>query len=416
MRLMFAAFLLTLCSLAQAHDTPHSSVFIDVRDEAIALELHLPVNQLKMALFSGQTQQALPESSQISTYIAEHISASSPQQNYQVKVDSLQADREHPEQLLIAQVRLLPDSGQVDSFQLDYQVILKPVVSHKIFVSLRSDFKRAIFNEQQPQPLGVLRYQHSRLDIDLSQRSLWHGFASLFNTGMQHIAGGFDHLLFLLVLLLPAPLLMRRNAHNKARWGEPASLRHSLWTILKIVSAFTLGHSLTLLLGALGLLSFPAQWVESLVALSILVSALHAVRPIISGYEARVAIGFGLIHGLAFASELHQLGYDWQTLLTSVFAFNLGIEAMQLAIVLLVMPSLLMLSCQPRLYPAVRIIGASFAGIAATSWLLERTLEINSFFEPVVEWVFAHGTWGILGLAALAMLSWIQNRRSQGFA
>src|SRR5580704_9355172 len=101
------------------------------------------------------------------------------------------------------------------------------------------------------------------------------GFASIFRLGMRHIAEGTDHLLFLLVLLLPAPLIVAGT-----KWGPPTGARQSLLRIVGIVTAFTIGHSITLSLAALGAVTVPSHPVEVLIAVSILVSAVHAFRPI----------------------------------------------------------------------------------------------------------------------------------------
>ena len=138
--------------------------------------------------------------------------------------------------------------------------------------------------------------------------SLGVGFAGLFRLGMRHIAEGTDHLLFLLVLLLPAPLIAVRR-----HWKGPAGVRVSLLSILKVVTAFSVGHSLTLALAALGVVRVPSGPIEVLIAVSILVSAVHAIRPLFPGREAAIAAFFGLIHGLAFAATLGQLGFGrWQ--------------------------------------------------------------------------------------------------------
>ena len=120
---------------------------------------------------------------------------------------------------------------------------------------------------------------------------------------MLHIAEGTDHLLFLLTLLLPAPLLA-----SGGRWNRSAIIRQSLLHILGIVTAFTLGHSLTLALAGFGIVRTPSRPVEVLIATSILVLAIHALRPIFPGKEAAIAAFFGLIHGFAFASALSGLG------------------------------------------------------------------------------------------------------------
>ena len=129
------------------------------------------------------------------------------------------------------------------------------------------------------------------------------GAGNMFRMGMRHIAEGTDHLLFLLMLLVPAPLLAFGS-----RWTKSAGVRHSLRHILKVVTAFTLGHSFTLALAAFGFVTIPGRPVEVLIAVSIFVSAVHALRPLFPGREPAIAAFFGLVHGLAFAATLGQLG------------------------------------------------------------------------------------------------------------
>ncbi len=223
------------------------------------------------------------------------------------------------------------------------------------------------------------------------------GFASLFRLGMRHIAEGTDHLLFLLALLLPAPLTVLGS-----RWAGFGGVHHSLMRILKVVTAFTVGHSLTLALAALGLVRVPARPVEVLIAVSILVSAVHALRPLFPGREAVIAAFFGLIHGLAFATTLGQLGIGHWQRVASILGFNLGIESMQLIVVAGVMPSLVLLS-RTLAYPVVRIGGALFAGFASLGWIAERLLNVHSSVDVVVNSVAHRGVWiaGVLFLVSL---------------
>jgi hypothetical protein len=223
------------------------------------------------------------------------------------------------------------------------------------------------------------------------------GLASLFNLGMRHIAEGTDHLLFLLVLLLPAPLTV-----IGPRWAGFAGVRSGVLRILKIVTAFTLGHSITLALAAFGVVRLPSRPIEVLIAVSILVSAVHALRPVFPGKEAGIAAFFGLIHGLAFATTLGQLGLGRWERVGGVLTFNLGIEAMQMAVVAAVMPSLLLLS-RTRAYPFLRIGGALFAGVASMGWIAERLLGLQSSVDVVVNRVAHHAIWiaGVLFLVSL---------------
>ena len=220
---------------------------------------------------------------------------------------------------------------------------------------------------------------------------------NLFQLGMRHIAEGTDHLLFLLVLLLPAPLLVAGG-----RWEGTTGGRTSLLRILRIVTAFTIGHSITLALAAFGVVYLPSRPIEVLIAVSILVSAAHALRPIFPGREAAIAAFFGLIHGLAFASTLSQLGLGRWERLSGILAFNLGIETMQLAVVAAMLPSLLLMS-RTRSYLWLRVCGALFAGVASLGWIVERLLGAASSVDGVVNKLAHHSVWIAGGLCLLSV-------------
>jgi hypothetical protein len=211
--------------------------------------------------------------------------------------------------------------------------------------------------------------------------------ASLFHLGMRHIAEGTDHLLFLLVLLLPAPLLAVGS-----RWDRPAGVYQSLLRILGIVTAFTLGHSITLSLAAMNFVHVPARPIEVLIAVSILVSAAHALSPIFPGREAWIAAFFGLIHGLAFAATLDRLGLARWERVAGILAFNLGIETMQILVVAAILPSLILMS-QARVYSAVRICGALFAGAASLGWIVDRLFNVEVPVDIIVNAIATHALW-----------------------
>ncbi len=244
-----------------------------------------------------------------------------------------------------------------------------------------------------------------------SLRSLWRsrlimrlapfaGVPSMFRLGMRHIAEGTDHLLFLIALLLPAPLLAGRS-----RWDRAGSIRHSLLQILRVVTAFTIGHSATLALGAWGLMSLPSRMVEVLIALSILVSAIHALRPLFPGREPAIAAGFGLVHGLAFATTLQNLGVDpWQRI-ASILGFNLGIETMQLVVVVAILPSLIILS-RTAAYTAFRVGGALFAGFASAGWILERAFSLPDFVDGWVDRMAQRGAWIAISFFVISIVLW----------
>ena len=299
---------------------------------------------------------------------------------------------------------MTPPSGRfVDRLTFRYDVIFHHLVTHTAVVTLASDWHTGVLGDE-PVILGTMRDTSAELVIDRSGGSWFQGFAAMFRLE-RHIAEGTDHLLFLLALILPAPLV----AANR-RWGGYAGWKTAVRRIVKLATAFTLGHSITLVFGALGWVRLPGALVESAIALSILVSAVHALVPVFRGREVLIAGGFGLVHGLAFAATLAGFGFDPLTMVSSVLGFNLGIEAIQLLVILATMPWLVLLA-RSRVYAPFRITGAALTGIAAAAWLAERTFGWTNPIAPVVESAASHALWLIVVLVVLTFLAFVSENR-----
>jgi hypothetical protein len=173
------------------------------------------------------------------------------------------------------------------------------------------------------------------------------------------------------------------------------------------VTAFGLGHSITLALATLGYLNGSARVVECLIALSIMVSAVHALRPLTRGGEMWIAAGFGLVHGLGFAAGLEGLDLSRSSLVVELVGFNVGIELTQLIVVALVMPSLMLLS-RTRAYRGVRIALAGAGHILACGWFGERTTVLaHNPFEGLSEALVANPILVAASLASVSVLSWL---------
>jgi HupE / UreJ protein len=200
----------------------------------------------------------------------------------------------------------------------------------------------------------------------------WKQFMAYVHEGVWHIWLGFDHILFLLSLLLPAVLL-----RTDKTWIPASSFRSAFWDVAKIVTAFTVAHSITLSLAALGLLSLPSRWIESAIALSVVLAAINNVFPVVHHGRWIAAFGFGLIHGFGFASALKDLGLPTSSLALSLFGFNVGVELGQLAIVCAFLPLAYALRATWA-YRRIVLAGGSVA-IAAIAgvWLVERALNLQ---------------------------------------
>jgi hypothetical protein len=175
--------------------------------------------------------------------------------------------------------------------------------------------------------------------------------------------------------------------------------------IAAITLSFTVGHSITLALGTLGL-PVPQQAIEALIAVSILVAATHAIRPIFPGREALIAGGFGLIHGLAFSATLSALDLSGGQLALSLLGFNVGIEVMQLAIVALVLPPLIILARTPA-YPTLRVAASLVTAVSAVGWLFARVGVANPLADAADAFAVS-APWIVVALwmaAAISILS-----------
>jgi len=202
----------------------------------------------------------------------------------------------------------------------------------------------------------------------------WAQLGTYLNEGVWHIWTGFDHILFLLSLLLPAVLVRDRNA-----WHPGPSFHSSFVDVAKVVTAFTLAHSITLSLAALSIVVLPSRLVESGIAMSVVVAALNNLFPMVANGRWIAAFGFGLLHGFGFAGALQDLGLPTGSLALSLFGFNLGVEAGQLAIVAVFLPLAFALR-STWAYRRVMFAGGSVAIAAvATVWLVERAFDLALF-------------------------------------
>jgi HupE / UreJ protein len=217
---------------------------------------------------------------------------------------------------------------------------------------------------------GVLGGASPRIEFPLSAPSRWRAFGDFFGAGVSHILSGIDHLLFLLSLLLPAVLLRRDG-----RWEPVVRWRPALASVVKVVTAFTLAHSLTLTLAALDVVRLPSRLTESVIAASIIVAALNNIFPLVTESRARIAFGFGLLHGFGFASVLADMGLPPGARLVSLFAFNAGIETGQLAVVLAVMPFIYGLRAGVFYRRAVMPWGSAAIAALALVWLVQRATQ-----------------------------------------
>ena len=246
-------------------------------------------------------------------------------------------------------------------------------VAYRLFFDLDPTHRGLLrFENGDEAQTAVLSPERPALALRAGGGSRLAQFLDYLREGVWHIWVGFDHILFLLSLLLPAVF-----ARSAAGWAPAAGFRPVFWDVLKVVTSFTLAHSITLSLAALSVISLPSRLVESTIALSVVLAALNNLKPLVAERRWAVAFAFGLIHGFGFASVLADLGLPQGTLLLALVGFNLGVEVGQLAIVGAFLPVAYALR-GTWLYRRV-VFAAGSAGIAlvALVWLAERALDVK---------------------------------------
>jgi hypothetical protein len=202
--------------------------------------------------------------------------------------------------------------------------------------------------------------------------SRWAPFSQYLVEGIWHIWIGFDHILFLLALLLPSVLVLEMR-----RWQGVTNFGMAFREVLWVVTAFTAAHSITLSLAALGLVSLPSRLVESAIALSVVLAAANNLWPVVERRRWLVAFGFGLIHGFGFASVLAELGLPAEALVLSLLGFNAGVEVGQMAIVTGFLPVAFLLRNTRYYLRGVFSLGSWLTMLVALIWLLERAFDLK---------------------------------------
>jgi hypothetical protein len=246
-------------------------------------------------------------------------------------------------------------------------------VSYSLFFDLDPTHRGLLrFERGGAAQAGVLSPERPRLAFKAGEDSRLAQFLDYLREGVWHIWIGFDHILFLVSLLLPSVLIL-----DGKTWNPAERFRDSFWDVFKVVTSFTVAHSITLSLAALSVIALPSRLVESVIALSVVLAALNNLRPVVSGRRWAVAFAFGLIHGFGFASVLADLGLPQGALLLALVGFNLGVEAGQIAIVCIFLPLAFVLRRTGFYQRMVFTGGSALIALAAAVWLIERVFDMK---------------------------------------
>ena len=361
---LLATFALSGGAFAHISSNGFLTVRVDGQHLAGSLEMAVRDAELAVGLDAnhdgkvtwGELRAAEP---QLARYLSEHVMLSTQGRRCDIAFMPLEVNDR-----VDGHYAWLPFEGScaqpIHALEIRYSVLVGLDPSHRGLLTLSAG------SAAQTAVLGGATAQAS---FTVFAPDRWRAFRDYFKAGVWHILSGIDHLLFLLSLLLPAVLLRKSG-----RWEPVHAARPALIGILKVVTAFTLAHSITLSLAALDVIRLPSRLTESVIAASIIVAALNNIFPVITESRARIAFGFGLLHGFGFASVLSDMGLPPGARLISLLSFNLGIEAGQLSVVLVVMP--IVYAVRSGLFYRRTVMPWGSAAIAALAfvWLVQRAV------------------------------------------
>ena len=365
-RIMFALTLMSCACSASAHKPSDSYLTLslhsgdatvagrwDIALRDLELPLHLDANS-DGAITWGELRRREPD---VFNYALQHLTLTSEGESCAIAPTQLLVD-DHTDGGYAVLQFTAQCAASPKQIEVGYHLLFDIDPSHRGLLRLEVDG-----NSRS----AVLSPTQSTQTFDLANNSRWSTFIEFVNDGMHHIWIGYDHMLFLISLLLPAVLVRKEN-----RWIPVDTLRNALLSVLAVVTACTVSHSITLTLAALGIVGLPSRLVESGIALSVMLAALNNIWPLVTRKVWLLAFGFGLVHGFGFASVLADLGLPRDALALSLAGFNIGVEIGQLTVVLVFVPFIFLIRKKYFYRPVFLVGGSSIIALVASVWLLSR--------------------------------------------
>ena len=373
-RAVAMAWLVLMAGTALAHKSSDSYLTVQARGDQVSVQWDIALRDIQFAIgldANGDDQITWGELQQkereLQAWASSRLSLQRGGGTCTFKPQALQVD-EHTDggyAVLAWRGRCPQQHGPLS---IQYSLLFDLDTQHRGLLKLDLDgvTHSAVLGPQS----GVMQFAEATTAGAQFVQYLWQG--------VWHIWIGFDHILFLLALLLPAVLLRRRWGRGSGVHGVSRFKDASL-SVLAVVTAFTLAHSITLSLAALQIISLPSRLVESAIAASVVFAAANNLVPMVQG-RWLMAFFFGLIHGFGFASVLTELGLPTGALAVSLVGFNLGVELGQLAVVAVFLPLAFVLRHTPFYQRGVLVGGSWAALLVALAWFVERAFDLSLFW------------------------------------
>lgn len=389
---------------AAAHSPDQSYIYINVFKDKITGRFEVTAKDLNRSLGLNlseplQMEELEPHIPKIQAYLKSKTAFAADDNTYAIRFDEVELlPVDDMDDFIVFQYTLEGVEEIPEALDVEYDGFFDADSKHRGMFIVGYNWKAGVINNEALVSL-IFSPKNTKQQLSLTDLSLWKGFVALVKLGIWHIWIGLDHILFVIALILPSVVRRRENLTDFSEVSEDVSPNYSkswlpvakfgpaFWYILKIVTFFTLAHSITLALAALNIINLPSRLVETIIAFSIALAALHNIAPIFKGREWLIAFIFGLFHGFGFASVLGEKGLEGDFMVLSLFGFNVGVEIGQILIICLAFPVLFLIR-KLNLYPKLVTYGSVVLILISLYWVTERAFDIELAWGRYLEMPF----------------------------
>ena len=370
--------LVGLGNQAMAHTLGEGYLFVNVSDDALDGRYEITLTDLNKAVpvdtdQDGKVVEAEVNAAidRIQEYFLQRIGIGDGTREYTITFTHHKMTRIPVGQFLELHYTTDAQAPVPDVLHLRYDVLFDTDDTHRGFLVIGRNDKTGVVNTGEDTTL-MFEPDSTQQSVDFTALDKAGNFLTFVKHGVWHIWIGIDHILFLVALILPA-VMVRRDG----KWQPVADSGPAVWNVVKIVTLFTIAHTVTLTLSALDIVGMPSRVVESVIAASVIAAALNNIIPIFRGHVGWVVFGFGLFHGFGFASVLSHLITNRSNLIVDLLGFNVGVELGQIAIVLAAFPVLLALRRTVFYQRMLLPVGSALIMLLAAGWLVERVFDLE---------------------------------------
>lgn len=394
------ALLLAFCFLlpfsGEAHAPDQSYLYLNIYKDHIRGRYEISMPDINLAIGSAFTKpmsmaEMEPYLAQFQAYIQSRSDFAG-KQPYTIRFTDAEVVNLEDEEDFVRVNFILDGLTEVpDELNIRYNLLFDKSPNHTGGLIQEHNWKAGILNNYS-RLSAIFDKGTTQQSLDLTNGSVWQGFSALVKLGMWHIWIGLDHILFLVALIIPSVVRRRPKTAltdgGKAwEWVPVSDFKSAFLYILKIVTSFTVAHSITLAMASFGWVELNSRLVESIIAFSIAVAAFHNIVPIFKAKEWIITFIFGLFHGFGFASVLGEKGLSGDYMAYSLLGFNVGVELGQVLIVCAIFPILYFIR-KTRFYPHFIFWGSIFLILMAMHWVIERAFDFNFKFFNIFKDIF----------------------------